>query len=435
MKPLNQKIQWMFFFMLLCGTVQATLPYTYTTNNGAITITGYTGSGGAVDIPSVIDGLPVTRIERGAFDGNRAGDSLTRITVPDSVISIGTSAFFVCRNLTNAMIGTGVTNIETFAFYFCTSLTEITVADGNSTYSSVDGVLFNKSRTALIQYPGGKAGSYNVSGSVTSIGDYAFSHCLGLTAVAIPDSVTNIGDAAFYICGLTNVVIGSGVANIGDYAFSSCYSLTSITIPNNVTSIGDYAFGPVLTNVMIGTGVTNIGTSAFVDCYNLIEITIAADNLTYSSAGGVLFNKSRTVLIQYPEGKAGNYTVPDSVTSIGDSAFFSCCSLTSVVIPNGVTNIGNSAFTYCINLTSITIPSSVAIIESRAFSDCYSLTNVTIGSGVINIGDFAFYYCYYLTSVTIPNSVTHLGDGAFAWCYSLRGLYFMGNAPSVVTLN
>jgi hypothetical protein len=144
-----------------------------------------------------------------------------------------------------------------------------------------------------------------------------------------------------------------------------------------------------------------------------------------------LFNKSQTLLIVYPAGKAGSYTIPNSVTSIEGQAFGSCTNLTSVTIPNSVTNIGNYTFSYCTSLISLTIPNSVTSIGGSAFEGCTSLTSVTLGNSVTYIGPYAFLSCTNLTSVTIPNSVTSIGDYAFVFCTSLTGVYFQGNAPSV----
>jgi hypothetical protein len=238
--------------LLLPATVQAQFNYTnnygiwtYTTTNGTITITGYTGPGGAVIIPDRIpdttNGLPVT--------------------------SIGDGAFYECGGLTSVTIPNSVTSIGDFAFEFCTSLTAITVDGLNAFYSSVNGVLFNKSQTTLIQCPEGKAGSYTIPNGVTSIGVYAFKSCISLTSVTIPNSVTSIGDDAFESCwSLNSVTIPNSVTSIGDHAFEGS-GLTSVTIGTNVTSIGDWAFADCdLTSVIIPNRVTNIGDSAFWDC-------------------------------------------------------------------------------------------------------------------------------------------------------------------------
>jgi hypothetical protein len=166
-----------------------------------------------------------------------------------------------------------------------------------------------------------------------------------------------------------------------------------------------------------------------------------------------LFNRSLTTLVTYPEGLPGSYTIPnsvtsvgdyafnycaslasvtipDSVTSIGDDAFLFCISLTSVTMPNTVTSIGNAAFLFCTNLTSVTIPDSVTSIGVAAFQDCIRLTSVTIGTNVTTIGEVAFGFCTNLTSVTIPNSVTNIGQWAFSGCTNLTSVYFQGDAPS-----
>jgi hypothetical protein len=462
--------------------------FTFTTNDGAITITGYTGTNTVVTTPSTTNGLPVT--------------------------SIGDNAFGGCTSLTNVTIPDNVTNIGRYVFGGCISLISITVDTNNPSYSSVSGVLFNKSQTVIIAYPEGLSGSYTVPNGVTSIGDFAFAQCTSLTNVTIPDSITSIGDYAFFYCtSLTNVTIPNSVTSIGGWAFDGCRSLTSVTIPNSVTTIGDNAFGycASLTNVTISDSVTNIGVFAFTDCTSLTSITVDTNNPSYSSAAGILFNKSWTALIAYPGGLSGSYIIPDTVTSIRDFAFGYCASLTNVTIPNSVTNIGgyafydcynltsvtigngvtsirDFAFGYCISLTSVTIPDSVTNIGNGAFVDCTrlvsitvdtnnpsyssvagvllnksqtvliaypdglsrsytipncvtsigdaafigcaSLTNVTIPNSVTTIGDNAFSGCGTLTSVTIPNSVTSIGDWAFSYCPSLTTAYFSGNAPS-----
>ena len=203
---------------------------------------------------------------------------------------------------------------------------------------------------------------------VTSIGDYAFYGCGGLTSVSIPSGVTSIGYGAFYSCGgLTNVNIPSSVTSIGERAFEDCIGLTSVNIPS---------------------GVTRIGAGAFSDC-----------GLT-------------------------SVSIPNGVTSIGDYVFLRCRGLTSVSIPSSVTSIGESAFSYC-GLTSVNIPSSVTSIGAGAFSDC-GLTSVSIPSSVTSIGDYTFYNCNGLTSVSISGSVTSIGVNAFRGCYKFTDISYGG---------
>ena len=181
----------------------------------------------------------VTSIGDDAF----GGCSLTSITIPNSVTSIGGSAFCYCLSLTSVTIPNSVTKIGNGAFSGCSSLTSINVDSNNPNYSSVDGVLFNKDKTTLVAYPGGKQGAYTIPNSVTSIENDTFSGCYSLTSITIPNSVTSIGWYAFYGCSsLNSITIPNSVTSIGVAAFGNCFSLTSITIGNSVTSIREWAF-------------------------------------------------------------------------------------------------------------------------------------------------------------------------------------------------
>ena len=195
---------------MLPAVVQAQL--TFTTNNGAITITGYNGRPTVLVIPATTNGYPVTSISGYAFFGS---------------------------SLTNVTIGTNVTTIGGLAFGGCASLTAIMVDTNNPSYSSMAGVLFNQSQTTLVQFPSGIAGSYTIPNSVTNIGSWAFYYACNLTNVTFGNSVTSIGNYAFNFCPkLASVTIGTNVTTIGSDAFEECSSLTSVTIPNSVTSIG-----------------------------------------------------------------------------------------------------------------------------------------------------------------------------------------------------
>jgi hypothetical protein len=230
----SQRLMILGFLLLVMPTgVQAQFYYTVT--NGTVTITGYWATSGVVVIPDTITGLPVTAIGDTAF---ALDDNLTSLTIPNTVTSIGDHAFSD-TSLTNVTIPNSVTNIGVGTFGGCPYLAAISVETNNPAYTSVSGVLFNQSQTTMIDYPGGKVGSYSIPNSVTSIGDYACNGCTGLTSLIIPNSVTSIGDYALNGCtGLTSLIIPNSVTSIGDYAFSSCTNLTSITIPNRVTSIG-----------------------------------------------------------------------------------------------------------------------------------------------------------------------------------------------------
>jgi hypothetical protein len=460
--------------LLPAAVVQAQFMF-ITNDDNTIMITRYTGTNGDVVIPDTTNGYPVTRISWGAFSTPNATnvsipDSVTSIedeafygcvnlagiTIPGSITNIGVGAFNSCFSLTNISIPASVISIGDYAFIFCTNLTAIAVDAANPSYSSADGVLFNKDQTVLMQFPLGKAGSYAIPGTVTSLADESFgindygqypsrySACTGLTNLIIPGSVTNIGDSAFCHCtGLISVTLGKGVATIGTNAFSWCSNLIGITIPSSVTSIDELAFYySGLTQVTIPGSVTNFGLGAFAVCSGLTSVTMQ-----------------------------------EGVTSIGEAGFNFCTNLTGMVIPCSLTSIGDRAFWFCTGLTNITIPRHVASIGSYAFSGCASLKNISVSTknlfyssvdgvlcskdqttliqfpggrggsfrvpnGITTIGDYAFgtydpsdYSFFYapayvnLTNIIVPSGVTTIGNDNYNSLNNLTAIYFEGDAP------
>ena len=364
--------------------------------------------------------------------------SLASVTIPNSVTSIEKWAFNGCRSLTSVTIPSGVQTIGNDAFVNCTSLKSIVVDDANIYYSSDDGVLFNKEKTALITYPCGKTDtSYTIPSGVTSIGENAFNHCTSLESVTIPSGVQTIGNSAFFNCtSLANVTMTSGVQTIGNSAFFSCTSLASVAIPSSVTSIGDEAFVDCtsLASVTIESGLQTIGNSAFFNCTSLasVEIPDSVTAIGYQAfrdctglANVTIPSSVKTIEYYAFLGCTGlkSVTIPHSVTAIGNNAFQNCRSLESVTIESGVQTIGYLAFEGCTGLKSVTIPDSVTSIELGVFIGCTSLANVTIPDSVTSIEDETFRGCTSLAGVTIPNSVTSIGVGAFDSCTSLASIF------------
>jgi autotransporter-associated beta strand protein len=307
--------------------------FTYTTSNGAVTITGYTGAGGAVEIPAQIDGMPVTAI---GMDGwwFRWETSPTNITIPVSVTSISDSIFSFGCNLLHA----------------------IAVDEANPAYASVDGILYDKSISLLIQCPAGKNGLVSIPSNVTSIGFGAFSFCVSLTSLSIPASVTSIGGWAFKDCtALEAIALPASVVHIGENAFAHCTLLSSVSVDSAnpvYAAVEGVLYDKALSTLIqwpkgktgvasMPASVTTIGNYALFDCIGITSIT-----------------------------------VPTGVSSIGSWAFWNCSGLTSVFIPASLTGISDGAFSRCNGLTSVTIPAGVTSIGSSAFGYCNKLRSM-----------------------------------------------------------
>ncbi len=319
----------------------------YRINNGEVTITqGLASISGDVVLPDTIEGYPVT--------------------------AIGNSAFRDCGNITGLIIPDSVTKIGMQAFQSCKSLAEVTLP-----------------------------------GNLTEIGEHGFRACTSLEQITIPGSVKTISYLSFDSCSsLVDIVISEGVQIIDDWAFSNCKNITEIVIPDSVTSIGDAVFGGCynLSTVKIGKGLTSLDYGAMDSIAKITEFTVDEENEYFSSDRyGVLFNKDKTELIRYTPGHSRvSYKIPDGVTEIAPSAFRSSYYITDVTIPDSVKTIGNRAFYSC-NITEIIIPDGVTTIGDNAFASCSRLVKAEIPASITSIDENTFNLCNMLSEVTILN--------------------------------
>ena len=498
-------------------------------DDGTLEITKYLGNSATCVIPGEIDGKKVTEIGDSAFKGCT---ELTSITIPDGVIGIGNKAFSDCTSLETVTIPASVTYVRDSAFYGCTSLKSVTIPESvtyiggyafaecyslkyadipanvsgiglspfcncrsleninideaNKWYTTVDGVLYDKDKTELINYPAGKKdSSYVIPEGIRTIREKAFYGCLNLCELTIPDSVTEIESGAFecsslisdeygtikYVDGwvvgsdhTANVVLKDGTRGIAFEAFSGDGIIEKVTMPDTVKYINGCAFENCtnLSEVLLSSSLENIERCAFLNCSNLADIVIPDSVISITSdafLNTALLNKQNTpvkyvgkwvitaedcdkiVIKDGTKGIANNafsgctsltdITIPDSVTKIGDYAFSNCNSLTEIKIPNKVKSIGGRVFWFCGSLKNVTIPDSVTMIGDMAFVGCKSLTDITIPGSVTMIGDMAFSGCKSLTDITIPDSVTMIGDAAFANCTSLTDITIPGSVTMI----
>ena len=394
--------------------------YAYKENeDGTATITDFLGPVDSAEtpdpyiitVPTELDGRKVTGLGESSFSGIYSPDhpknytllsfcnQIQSVTIPESVTSIGKSAFEHCSNLDSLIInGVATSMIGAYAFASCTSLTSLslvgsfqTIGDSAFVNCGMTSLTIDATITSIEKYAFSSRflTSLSLTGNVQKIGDYAFANCTSLTSLSLTGNVQKIGDHAFDSCSsLYTVTLPKSLTSIGSYAFDSCTSLDSIEIPGKVTEIGDCAFHlSGLTSVKIDEGVQSTGADMFNGCAKLTTVTF-----------------------------------PESLTTIADGSFASCSNLNHVKIPARVTCIGDSAFSNCTSLSDITLQDGVKTIGANAFFSCQALTSITLPDSVTDIGKNAFWYCSNLGSITIPENVTAINSGTFGWCSSLKDI-------------
>ena len=341
-----------------------------------------------ITVPTKLDGRKVTGLGESSFSGIYSPDhqkgyillsfcnQIQSVTIPESVTSIGKSAFEHCSNLDSLTInGVATSMIGAYAFASCTSLTSLSLV-----------------------------------GSFQTIGDCAFASC-GMTSLTIDATITSIEKYAFSSSSLTSLSLTGNVQKIGDRAFDSCSSLKTVTLPKSLTSIGSYAFDSCtsLDSIEIPGTVTEIGDCAF----HLSGLTSVKIDEGVQSTGAYMFYKC---------GNLTTVTLPESLTTIADGSFAFCSNLDHVKIPARVTCIGDGAFSNCTSLSDITLQDGVKTIGADAFFYCRELTSITLPGSVTDIGKEAFYYCDELASITIPENVKTINPDTFYWCSSLKDI-------------
>jgi len=374
MKSIKQLSLLVPLLVTLAAQIHAQL--IFVTNNGAITITGYSGSGGPAIIPDSINGYPVTSISPYAFHPYGTGEP-SSVVIPNSVTNIGEGAFDSCTAdsstaLTNVVMSTNMTALPLGVFGF-SGLTSFNFPPG---ITDIGGSAFdNCYHLKNVIIPPG----------VQSIGAYAFNDCFSMTSVTIPDAVTNLGDWSYEGCfNMTNLIIGNGLTTIPANAFRDCVSLPTVSIPDSVTNIGsDYyvaAFSgcPALTNITYGSGIgLEIGNLRYSGTTNLMFLTVSSNNPVLSSRDGVLFDKTQTTLIQCPIAKTGPYSIPNTLTSVWGQAFLDCAHLTEVSLNSTIDYSGGSVCSGCTGITNVIILEGVTNIQPWLFFDCVNLKSIT----------------------------------------------------------
>lgn len=360
---------------------------------------------GAFTVPST-----VTRIADYAFaHGNISPRStVSSVTIPPSVKTIGNYAFYLCDDLATVNLSSGLTSIGNYTFYG-TAFSSITLP--NSVTEVGQYAFKHNYNLKTIKLPA----------ALTQIGKYALSDC-GITSIEIPNTVTQIGHGAFSSCkSLANATLPSNLQTISAFAFSNCDSFTEITIPDNVSTLGASAFYGCdkLTKVTLPKGISLLDEQLFYDCISLKDITIP-DNVTALNPRAF---KGCTALEKI--------IISKSITSIGSNAFDGCTALKSVTLPDTLKRIDASAFYNCSSLEKLELPESTTLLGISAFEGCSSLKSIVVPDGITALPNYLFRYCTSLNDVTLPTDMTTISIGAFIGCSSLASITIPENVSEI----
>ena len=455
-------------------------------NLASVSVGAYTGTAGTN--PGVNTSYPAAELPAYSFYNPVLGtykSTLTSITLPATIKSIGDLAFYFCWNLTGITIPASVKSISTYAFYGCYALTSFSVASSNTRYSSSSGVLFNKAQDTLFLFPNAKPGNYSIPATVKHIAPSAFENCYELTSVSFPSSLISIGSYAFSYCsGINgNLTLPANLQSIDDGAFYGCYNITgTVSIPASLTDIGYYCF---------------------LESNNIRSFSVNSSNPVYASYNDSFFSKNLDTLFICPGAKSGTFNIPASVKLIGSHAFYNCRNLTgSILIPAATDYIGHYAFYGCSLITSynadasniyfagmngllysknferliacpqqysgtLILPDNLIEIDPGALNNCRNITGtIHLPASLAVIGDYAFFNCsgidgfsvdannsYFSAynglllnksaeilyicplnksgSLTLPSSLIHLGTSSLDGCFNLTNIAFPSGLQTV----
>ena len=363
----------------------------------------------------------------------------TDIVVPSTIggYPVTQVRFYECKNLANVVIPDGVTNLEG-AFYNCGTIGKLTIPKSVTSMAYMcDGY---DTRVTEVYYEGTEDEWYSLlmNGADYLDAFYDKLYCNGQLCEAMYYIYDGTASVYYEQAEATEITVSGTIGGypITGISLYQCPNLERLYLSEGITSVNDLSYYECnkLETIYIPSSVEYISPMAFMYLEPNVNIVIDENNEYYTCIDGVVFNKDKTELIHFPAGYASqSYVVTDTVTTIAESAFNGCATLTSIVLPDNLLTIGDSAFSGCSSLTSIKLPDGVTTIGDSTFSNCESLTSVTLPENLTKIGSYAFYRCEVLSSITLPEGLTTIGASAFATCESLTSITIPASVSSIGT--